>query len=70
MARLARVIVQGIPHHVTQRGNRRQKTFFSEEDYQEYISLMGNWCRKNGNLGTPYLIMDILKKKWFGVWPE
>ena len=46
MARIARVIAQGIPHHVTQRGNRRQKTFFCEEDYQEYINLMGEWCRK------------------------
>lgn len=32
MARLARVVVPGIPHHVTQRGNRRQKTFFADDD--------------------------------------
>ena len=35
-----------MPHHITQRGNRRQKTFFSEEDYAAYIDLMGQWCRK------------------------
>jgi REP element-mobilizing transposase RayT len=33
MARLARVVVPGIAHHVTQRGNRRQQTFFGEEHY-------------------------------------
>ena len=30
MARMARVVIQNYPHHVTQRGNRRQKTFFCE----------------------------------------
>jgi hypothetical protein len=28
MARLARVVIPAIPHHITQRGNRRQPTFF------------------------------------------
>ena len=28
MARMARVVILGIAHHVTQRGNRRQQTFF------------------------------------------
>jgi len=32
MARIARVAA-GIPHHVTQRGNRRLPTFFGNEDY-------------------------------------
>ena len=27
MARLARIVLPGIPYHVTQRGNRRQQTF-------------------------------------------
>jgi putative transposase len=42
MARMARLVVPHYPHHVTQRGNRRQKTFFSEEDYQAYMALMVN----------------------------
>jgi putative transposase len=45
MVRLARVVAPGIPHHITQRGNRRQATFFCAEDYQAYIALMGEWCR-------------------------
>ena len=47
MARIARVICPGIPHHVTQRGNRRQQTFFCDEDYRAYIELMAEWCRKH-----------------------
>ncbi len=46
MARIARIIAAGIPHHVTQRGNRRMQTFFGEEDYRSYISLLAEWCRK------------------------
>lgn len=46
MARIARVIAPGLPHHVTQRGNRRQQTFFSDEDYLAYLDLMAEWCRK------------------------
>ncbi len=44
MARIARVVVPGLPHHVTQRGNRRQPTFFSDDDYQFYIELLSQWC--------------------------
>jgi hypothetical protein len=40
MARLARVIALGMPHHVTERGNRRQQTFFGEADYQHYPELI------------------------------
>ena len=45
MARLARVIAPGMPHHVTQRGKPRQETFFGEEDYQHYLKLMAQFCR-------------------------
>lgn len=43
MARMARVVVPGYPHHVTQRGNRRQKTFFNAADYRYYIELMAEF---------------------------
>lgn len=46
MARIARVIVPGLPHHVTQRGNRRQQTFFHDDDYETYLDLMSEWCGK------------------------
>jgi putative transposase len=40
MARIAKVVASGYPHHVTQRGNRCQQTFFSDDDYREYLRLM------------------------------
>jgi putative transposase len=46
MARMARLVVPGIPHHITQRGNRRQETFFHEDDYHFYISNLAEWCRR------------------------
>ncbi len=46
MARIARVIAAGIPHHITQRGNRRMQTFFGDDDYRAYIALLSEWCSK------------------------
>ena len=40
MARLARIVIPGIPHHVTQRGNRREQTFFEDGDYELYLDLL------------------------------
>lgn len=57
MARMARVVVPGIPHHITQRGNRRQEIFFKEEDYEEYKSLMREWCNANGVEIWAYCLM-------------
>ena len=34
MARIACFFVPGLPHHVTQRGNRRERVFFGDEDYE------------------------------------
>jgi putative transposase len=36
MTRLARMIVPGLPHHVTQRGNRREAMFFKDGDQEIY----------------------------------
>ena len=46
MGRIARIVAPGYPHHITQRGNRRQETFFKQEDYRSYINLMSEWCGK------------------------
>ncbi|WP_394731067.1 transposase [Altererythrobacter sp. GH1-8] len=44
MARLARFVLPGTPHHVTQRGNGRQQTFFSDADYAAYRDLLAEHC--------------------------
>ena len=38
------MVVPEVPHHITQRGNRRLQTFFCDEDYEAYIDLMSPWC--------------------------
>ena len=48
MARFARVVAPGHPHHIIQRGNRKQQTFFCNDDYQAYIDLMAEWCNRCG----------------------
>ena len=48
MPRLARVVVPDIPHHVTQRGNRRQQVFFGDDDYRAYLDIVGDSCRSAG----------------------
>ncbi|MBN1364870.1 MAG: transposase [Syntrophaceae bacterium] len=46
MARIARVVAAKYPHHITQRGNRRQDTFFCDDDYRYYIGTLSEWCKK------------------------
>ena len=48
MARLARVVVPGHPHHVTQRGNGRAQTFFGAGDYALYRDLLATHCAVAG----------------------
>jgi hypothetical protein len=40
MARLARAVFPDLPHHVTQRRNGRQQTFFGDGDYALYRDLL------------------------------
>ncbi len=57
MARLARVVASGLPHHVTQRGNRRQQVFFNDEDYQVYRTLLAEGCQAAGVAVWAYCLM-------------
>lgn len=57
MPRLARIVVPGVPHHVTQRGNRKEQTFFNDEDYALYRSLLGEAAKKAGAEVWAYVLM-------------
>ena len=57
MARLARLVVPGMPHHITQRGNRRQQTFFNDGDYAAYLELMAERCCQRGVEICSYCLM-------------
>ena len=57
MARIARVVVPGLPHHVTQRGNRREPVFFGAGDYQLYRRLIAAAARRAGAEIWAYCLM-------------
>ncbi len=57
MARLSRITVPDLPHHVTQRGNRRQSLFLVDEDYALYRDLMAERCKANGVECWAYCLM-------------
>ena len=57
MARIARVIAEGYPHHITQRGNRSQKVFFDDTDYQEYLKILSDLSFKNKLSIVAYCLM-------------
>jgi putative transposase len=58
MPRLARLIIPGIPHHLTQRGNRRQRVFFSEEDKSYYLKILRDNLDGTGLRILGYCLMD------------
>lgn len=46
MPRLARSVFADVPHHVTQRGNRREDVFFTEDDYFAYLDWLQTYSLK------------------------
>ncbi len=57
MARLPRLVLPGIPHHVTQRGNRRERTFFEDGDYALYLDLLAEAAARYGLEIWSYCLM-------------
>ena len=57
MTRMARIVIPGHPHHVTQYGNRKQRTFFSDSDYRRYLDLIAEHTRKSGTEVWAYCLM-------------
>ena len=48
MTRIGRFVVPDLPHHVTQRGSRRERVFFSDDDYALYRDLLSEACGREG----------------------
>ena len=40
MLRIPRIVIRGLPHHVTRRGNKRQEVFFTGDYRQRYLELL------------------------------
>jgi len=57
MARLARIAAPGMPHHITQRGNRRMEVFFTEEDRGVYLGLLRTYAARHSFAVYAYCLM-------------
>lgn len=58
MARLARIVIPGVAHHVTQRGNRRLPVFFGDEDRRSYLALIAGASAVHGTRCFAWCLMD------------
>ncbi|MFH1383493.1 MAG: transposase [Candidatus Omnitrophota bacterium] len=58
MARIARILASGMPHHIIQRGNRRQIVFFTDNDKQAYLDLLVEFSQKYLFDVVAYCLMD------------
>jgi putative transposase len=58
MARLPRLTLPGMPHHVIQRGNNRQLIFADRADHERLLALMGEAATRFGVALHAYVLMD------------
>lgn len=57
MSRIARIVLEGIAYHITQRGNARQQVFFEDRDYLLYHDLLQTSCAATGLRIWAYCLM-------------
>ena len=58
MPRVARHVFPNLPHHITQRGNRRDDVFFCDDDKQLYLDWLIEYCSKYKVALLAYCLMD------------
>jgi putative transposase len=54
------MVLPGIPHHVTQRGNWRERTFFEDSDYTLYLDLLADAAERHEVEVWSYCLMPNL----------
>ena len=57
MPRIARIVAPGLPHHVTQRGNRRCDVFFQPADREKYLAMLADYAARYGLAVQAYCLM-------------
>ena len=57
MARTARIVLPGVAHHVTQRGNKKQPVFFDDRDRRAYLCLLKEKTSEHGLRVLAYCLM-------------
>ncbi len=78
MPRLARSVCARVPHHITQRGNRREPVFFTHTDGQAYLGWLHDYAERKtratplGRQACDYAIrrgpnFELAKEKHLGV---
>ena len=58
MPRVARILLPGLPHHITQRGNNRQDIFFVDDDRRVYLDLLLSHCEQYALSVLGYCLMS------------
>ena len=57
MPRIARIVLPGLPHHLTQRGNNRQDIFFADADRRIYLEHLAEQCSQHHVVLEGYCLM-------------
>ena len=57
MSRVARVVVPGFGHHITQRGNRRADVFEDDGDRDAYLGYLRKYADRHGLTIWAYCLM-------------
>jgi len=57
MPRVARIVIPGCPHHITQRGNNRQDVFFVDGDRVRYLEILAEQSERFGLTVDGYCLM-------------
>jgi len=55
--RIARIVFAGVPHHVTQRGNRRADVFWTDQDRRRYLVLLEEYAARHALEIWAYCLM-------------
>ncbi len=58
MARIARIVIPDLPHHVVQRGVRRMDVFFSDADRKQYLKHLSE---QGARFGVSYLAWCLMR---------
>ena len=58
MSRLPGIVLPELPHHLTQRGNRKSDVFLDTEDRQFFLSLVEEHTKTNGMKLSSYCLMN------------
>ena len=57
MPRIARTVIPGVAHHITQRGNNRQDVFFVDDDRRTYLDILKRESARHGLKIQAYCLM-------------